>query len=174
MARKRPAEQPGVADQRSEHARVDPPPAEDVDLEESIEVAGVPLVVWAARLSLFLLIQSLIVLGSFAYYGFGTDPSEFGPGFRLDPIHTSVNLVWGLAGSVIGFFMPRLSIAFVLAFAVFYTVLAGFGTFTSSHFGMRLDPTDNIISWVMALAAWAIGIYALWQAGLHAATPPAA
>jgi hypothetical protein len=141
---------------------------EEDEIEESIEVAGVPLVVWAARLSLFLLIQGLIVLGSYAYFGFGTDPYHFGPGFGLDPIHAAVNLVWGLAGSVIGFFMPRLSISFVLAFAVFFTLFAGFGTFTVDHFGMRLDMTDNLSNWAMALAAWAIGIYALWQAGLHA------
>ena len=61
-------------------------------VEESIEVAGVPLVVWAARLSLFLLIQGIVVLGSYAYYGFGTDPSHFGPGFGLYPIHAAVNL----------------------------------------------------------------------------------
>jgi hypothetical protein len=141
---------------------------EEDEIEESIEVAGVPLVVWAARLSLFLLIQGLIVLGSYAYYGFGTDPAHFGPGFGLDPIHAAVNLVWGLAGSVIGLFMPRLSISFVLAFAVFFTLFAGFGTFTADHFDMRLDTTDNLSNWAMALAAWAIGIYALWQAGLHA------
>ena len=141
---------------------------EEDEIEESIEVAGVPLVVWAARLSLFLLIQGLIVLGSYAYYGFGTDPAHFGPGFGLDPIHAAVNLVWGLAGSVIGLFMPRLSISFVLAFAVFFTLFAGFGTFTADHFDMRLDTTDNLSNWAMALAAWTIGIYALWQAGLHA------
>src|SRR6476619_167807 len=130
---------------------------EEDEIEESIEVAGVPLVVWAARLSLFLLIQGLIVLGSYAYYGFGPDP-----------IHAAVNLVWWLAGSVIGLFMPRLSISFVLAFAVFFTLFAGFGTFTADHFDMRLDTSDNLSNWAMALAAWAIGIYALWQAGLHA------
>lgn len=137
-------------------------------IEESIEVAGVPLVVWAARLSLFLLIQGIIVLVSYAYYGFGTEPSHFGPGFRLDPMHAAVNLVWGLAGSVIGFFMPRLSIAFVLAFAVFFTLFAGFGTFTAAHFRMKLDFMDNALNWALALLAWSIGIYALWQAGLHA------
>ena len=99
--------------------------------------AGVPLVVWVVRLTLILFIQGLIVLGSYAYYGFGTDPAHFGPGFRLDPIHAAVNLVWGLAGSVIGFFMPRLSISYMLAFAIFFTLFAGFGTFTADHFGMR-------------------------------------
>ena len=141
---------------------------DDDRIEESIEVAGVPLVVWAARLSLFLFIQGLVVLGSYAYYGFSTNPARFGPGFGLDPIHASVNLVWGLAGSIIGFFMPRLSISFALAFAVFFTLFAGFGTFTRDDFGMRLDTIDNLSNWAMALAAWAISIYALWQAGLRA------
>lgn len=176
MARKSPALDPGATGARADRAppEAQPDPGDELDLEESIEVSGIPLVVWTARLSLFLLIQGLIMLGSYAYYGFGTHPSEFGLGFRLDPIHTTVNLVWGLAGSVIGFFMPRLSIAFVLAFAVFYTLFAGFGTFTSYHFGMQLDLTDNIVNWVLALAAWAIGIYALCQASLHIPEPPAA
>jgi hypothetical protein len=141
---------------------------EEEAIEESIEVAGVPLVVWVVRLTLILFIQGLIVLGSYAYYGFGTDPTHFGPGFRLDPIHAAVNLVWGLAGSVIGFFMPRLSISYMLAFAIFFTLLAGFGTFTADHFGMALDTTDNLINWALALAGWGVAIYALWQACLHA------
>jgi hypothetical protein len=141
---------------------------EGAAIEESIEVAGVPLVVWAARLSLFLLIQGIVVLGSYAYYGFGTDPSHFGPGFGLDPIHATVNLLWGLVGSLIGFFVSRLSISFVLAFAIFFTLFAGFGTFTADHFGMKLDTIDNLSNWTMALAAWGLGIYALWQAGLRA------
>jgi hypothetical protein len=147
----------------------DPKDIEDEEeaIEESIEVAGVPLVVWAARLSLFLLIQGIIVLGSYAYYGFATDPSHFGPGFRLDPIHAAVNFVWGLAGSVIGLFMPRLSISFMLAFAIFFTLFAGFGTFTADHFGMKLDATDNLLNWALALAGWGVGIYALWQGCLH-------
>jgi hypothetical protein len=141
---------------------------EEEAIEESIEVAGVPLVVWVVRLTLILFIQGLIVLGSYAYYGFGTDPIQFGPGFRLDPIHAAVNLVWGLAGSVIGFFMPRLSISYMLAFAIFFTLFAGFGTFTADHFGMALDTTDNLINWALALAGWGVAIYALWQACLHA------
>jgi hypothetical protein len=152
-----------------ERAGSDPSDIEDEEgaIEESIEVSGVPLAVWAVRLTLILFIQGLIVLSSYAYYGFGTNPESFGPGFGLDPIHAAVNLVWGLAGSVIGFFMPRLSIPFLLAFAIFFTLLAGFGTFTADHFGMNLDTTDNLINWALALAGWAIGIYALWQGCLH-------
>ena len=145
----------------------DPEDEEDA-IEESIEVSGVPLVVWAVRLTLILFIQGLIVLGSYAYYGFGTDPESFGPGFALDPIHATVNLVWGLAGSVIGFFMPRLSISFMLAFAIFFTLFAGFGTFTPDHFGMNLDFTDNLINWALAIVGWTIAIYAIWQDCLHA------
>lgn len=155
-------EQPSADDPQAD------PQFDEDQIEESIEVSGVPLVVWAARLTLFLLVQSMIVLAAYAYYGFGTEQSHFGPGFRLDPIHASINLVWGLVGSVIGFFMPRFSIAFVLAFAVFYTLFAGFGTFTADQFGMRLDATDNALNWLLALAAWATGIYALWQASLRA------
>jgi hypothetical protein len=137
-------------------------------IEESIEVSGVPLVVWAARLTLILLIQGLIVLGSYAYYGFATDPGQFGPGFRLDPIHAAVNFVWGLAGSVIGFFTPRLSISYMLAFAIFFTMFAGFVTFTPDRFGMTLDGTDKAIAWALAATGWAIAVYAIWQACLRA------
>jgi hypothetical protein len=156
MATKLPADDPEANPQDDEDA-----------IEESIEVSGVPLVVWVARLTLVLFVQGLIVLGSYAYYGFGSDPSQFGPGFRLDPIHAAVNLVWGLAGSVIGFFMPRLSISYMLAFAIFFTLFAGFGTFTPDHFGMTLETTDNLINWALALAGWGVAIYALWQACLH-------
>jgi hypothetical protein len=147
--------------------QADPEDDEDA-IEESIEVAGVPLVVWVVRLTLILFIQGLIVLGSYAYYGFGTDPAHFGPGFRLDPIHAGINLVWGLAGSVIGFFMPRLSISYMLAFAAFFTMFAGFGTFTPDRFGMSLDTADNLINWALAFGGWGVSIYAIWQDCLHA------
>lgn len=129
--------------------------------EGPVEIAGVPLVVWVARLSILLLAQALIVLASYAYYGFGTEPGSFGPGFRLDPLHASINLLWGLLGSLVGFFMPRFSTDFVLAFALFYTALAGLGSFTSHHFGMKLDFTDNLMHWLLAIGAWTAGIYGL-------------
>ena len=146
---------------------------EEEDFEEEIEVAGVPLVVWAVRLSLFLLIQGAIVLASYAFYGFGTDPSLFGPGFRLSPIHASVNFLWGLAGSVIGFFVPRFAIDFALAFALFFTALAGLGTFSAEPLGMELGPWSNLFNWLLAVVAWAVSIYALWQASVDSDLPEA-
>src|SRR5262245_23627279 len=106
---------------------------------QEIEAEATPLVVWAARLSLYFLAQGGILLLSYAYYGFNTDPHSFPLGFKLDPIHAAVHFVWGLVGSYIGFFQPRYATAFVLAFAVFYTVMAVLGTFTPYHFGMMLD-----------------------------------
>ena len=140
---------------------------DDDDFEESIEVSGVPLIVWAVRLSLFLLIQGVIVLASYAYYGFGTDPHSFGLAFRLDPIHAAINLFWGVLGSAIGFFLPRFSIDFTLAFAMFFTAFAGFGTFASDQLGMQLGATDNLVNWMLALGAWTLSIYALCQDTLH-------
>jgi hypothetical protein len=142
--------------------------ADDDDFEESIEVGGMPLIVWAVRLSLFLLIQAVIILASYAYFGFGTDPQSFGPGFRLDPIHAAINLFWGVLGSAIGFFLPRFSIDFALAFAMFYTAFAGFGTFASDQLGMQLGFSDNLANWALALGAWALSIYALCEDTLHA------
>ncbi len=137
------------------------------DFEEDINVSGVPLIVWAVRLCLFLLLQGGIVLAAFAYYGFGADPQSFGPGFRLDPIHATINAVWGLAGSAIGFFLPRFSIDFALAFAMFFTAFAGFGTFSPDQLGLMLSFGDNVLNWSLALAAWAVSIYALCQDALH-------
>ena len=137
-------------------------PIEDEDLDEPIEVAGVPLLVWAVRLSIFLLIQGAIVLASFAYYGFSTDPSHFGPGFRLDPLHASMNLVWGLAGSFIGFFAPRFSLDYLLAFALFFTSIAALGSFGPAEFGIQLGRWAGVAYWSLALFAWAVSIYAIW------------
>jgi hypothetical protein len=130
-----------------------------------IEVNDIPLVVWAARLSLYFLLQGGVLLLAYAYYGFGTNPDRFALGFRLDPIHAAVHFVWGLVGSFIGFFAPRLATAFVLAFGAFYTVLAVLGTFTPFHLGMRLDPNVNLFHWLLVPFAWAIGLYGLYHNG---------
>jgi hypothetical protein len=143
-------------------AMVDDQPIEE-PIEELIEVNGVPLVVWAARLSLYFLLQGGILLLAYAYYGFGTDPNSFALGFRLDPLHAGVHFVWGLAGSFIGFFRPRYATAFMLAFAAFYTVLAILGTFTPYHLGMQLGTRVNLFHWSLLGPAWAIGLYGLWR-----------
>lgn len=149
------------------------PGPEKEEFDEPIEVAGVPLVVWAVRLSLFLLLQGAIVLASYAYYGFGTDPSQFGPGFRLDAIHASINFLWGLVGSVIGFFAPRFSIDYLLAFALFFTAIAALGSFGPEHFGLQLGPWAGLTYWLLAIAAWILAIYALWQGCIESDPPEA-
>ena len=103
----------------------------------------VPLVVWAARLSVYFLLQGAVLLLAYAYYGFDTDPQSFPPGQRLDPLHAGVHLLWGIAGTYAGFVRPRLATPFMLAFAAFYTLLAILGTFTRQHFGMHLDTSVN-------------------------------
>jgi hypothetical protein len=128
-----------------------------------VEVNDVPLVVWAARLSLYFLVQGGLLLLAYAYYGFGTDPYSFPLGFRLDPLHAGVHFVWGLVGSTIGFFVPRYATLFVLAFAAFYTVIAVLGTFTPYHLGMRLDDKVNLFHWFLVPPAWAVGLYGLWH-----------
>ena len=105
----------------------------------SVETESWPLVVWAARLSVYFLAQGALVLLADAYYGFGRNPDSFALGFRIDPILAALNLAWGLAGTYIGFFRPSYATAFVLAFAAFYTVLAVLGSFTTHHFGMLLN-----------------------------------
>jgi hypothetical protein len=120
-----------------------------------------PLVVWAARFSVYFLAQGALVLLAYAYYGFDSDPESFALGFRIDPRLAALNLAWGLVGTYIGFFRPRYAIQFVLAFAAFYTVLAVLGTFTSHHLGMMLNGRVNLFHWLVVLPAWAIGLYAL-------------
>jgi hypothetical protein len=134
------------------------------EADEAAEGELVPLVVWAARLSVYFLAQGGILLLSYAYYGFHTDPRSFALGFRLDPVQAAVHLVWGLAGSYIGFFRPRYATAFVVAFAVFDTLLAVLGTFTPYRFGMMLDGPASLFYWSLLVPAWAVAVYSLWRA----------
>jgi hypothetical protein len=123
----------------------------------------VPLVVWAARLSVYFLLQGALLLLAYAYYGFDTDPQSFPPGLRLDPLHAAVHLLWGIAGTYVGFVRPRFATSFMLAFAAFYTLLAILGTFTNQHLGMHLDTPVNLFHWSLVFPAWAIGLYGLWR-----------
>jgi hypothetical protein len=145
---KKPASKPVVA----RPTRAEPP---DTDV--------LPLVVWAARLSAYFLLQGGIVLLAYAYYGFHTDPHKFAIGFRLDPIQAGMDFAWGLVGTYIGFFRPRYATPFALAFAAFYTVIAFFGTLTPYHLGMKLDADTNLFHWLVALAAWGVGLNGLRQ-----------
>ena len=129
---------------------------------ETVEIETVPLVVWTARLSVYFVALGGILLVVYGLHGFRTNPESFPLGFRLDPIQAGLYFVWGLAGSVIGFFRPRLAAAFVVASAVLLTGLAVLGSFTPYHLGMRLDPRVNLFHWLLAPVAWAIGLYGLW------------
>ena len=123
----------------------------------------VPLVVWAARLTVYFLLQGGLLLVAYAFYGFGTNPESFPIGLQLDPIYASVHFAWGLLGTYVGFFRPSLATTFILAFAAFYTVLAVLGTFTSYHFGMHLGPSVNLFHWLLVPWAWLIGLSGLWR-----------
>jgi hypothetical protein len=118
-------------------------------------------VVWAARLSIYLLALGALVLVAYASYGFDSDPDSFPLGFRIDPLLATLTLLWGAAGTYIGFFRPRYALPFVLACAAFYVMLAALGSFTTHHFGMRLGGRMAIFHWLIALPALAIGLYAL-------------
>ncbi|HEU0017843.1 MAG TPA: hypothetical protein VFQ31_05740 [Methyloceanibacter sp.] len=118
----------------------------------------VPLVVWAARLSVYFLLQGAFLLLAYAYYGFDTDPQSFPPGQRLDPQHAAVHLLWGIAGTYVGFVRPHLATPFMLAFAAFYTLLAVLGTFTSQHLGMHLDTPVNLTARLFASPLTGLGL----------------
>ena len=134
------------------------PPASDTPAETTW-----PLVVWAARLSVYLLAQGALVLLAYAYYGFDSHPDSFALGFRIDPYLAAVQLLWGAAGTYIGFFRPGYALGFVLAFAAFFTALAALGSFTPYDLGMRLNDEVTLFHWLIALPAWAIGLYTLWR-----------
>jgi len=61
--------------------------------EELERTPPLPLVVWAARCSAYFLALGGIMLVSFFFYGFDTDPASFPPGFRLNPLQAGVNFV---------------------------------------------------------------------------------
>jgi hypothetical protein len=132
-------------------------------VHEPPDTERLPIVVWAARFSVYFLFQGGLLLLAYSLFGFDTDPTTFPLGFRLDPIHAGVHFLWGMVGTAIGFFRPRYALHFVLAFAAFYTVLAILGTFTQHHFGMRLGSQVNLFHWTLVGPAWAIGLYGLWR-----------
>jgi len=133
--------------------------------EELDATSPLPLVVWAARCSAYFLALGGIMLLSFAYYGFDTDPQSFPPGFRLNPLQAGVNFVWGLVGTGIGFFRPRFAVGYVLAFAAFYTLVAGLGTFAGSALGMELGASAKVFYWLVVAGAWAVGLRAFLGRG---------
>lgn len=145
---------------REKHADRPEPTDEELDRTPTL-----PLVVWAARCSAYFLALGGIMLVSYLFYGFNTDPESFPPGFRLNPLQAGVNFIWGLVGTLIGFFRPRFATAFVLAFAAFYTLVAGLGTFAGSALGMELGTPAKVFYWVVVAAAWAVGLRVLLKFG---------
>jgi hypothetical protein len=129
--------------------------------EELAKTPPLPLVVWAARCSAYFLALGGLMLLSYLYYGFGTDPHSFPPGFRLDPVQAGVDFIWGLTGTLIGFFRPNFATAFVLAFAAFYTLVASLGTFAGSALGMELGTSAIVFYWVVVAFAWSAGLWGL-------------
>lgn len=134
------------------------PTDEELDATEPL-----PFVVWAARFTAYFLALGGIMLLTYAYYGFDTDPQSFPPGFRLNPLQAGVNFIWGLVGTLIGFFRPRYSTVFMLAFAAFYTLVASLGTFAGSALGMELGTPAKVFFWVVVAASWTAGIRGLLQ-----------
>ena len=112
-------------------------------------------VLYCRVMALFAL-QGLIILAIYGVRGFGVSPDDLPPGLRLDPMHGVIHLVTGLAGAYFGFFAPAGSLRFLKGFTVFYLLLAIFGTFTETHFGMQLELEENALHWPLSLAAGVI------------------
>ncbi len=127
---------------------------------DAAEGDSIPLVVWAARFTVYFLAQGGIMLLVYAIQGFDTDPHSFPVGFRIDPTHAAIRLAVGLAGTYIGFFRPRYATAFMLSFAALYTVLTAF---TPYHLGMQFGLHIKLLHWFVLAVIWAIALYGLWQ-----------
>ena len=67
----------------------------------------VPLVVWAARLTVYFLLQGGLLLVAYAFYGFGTNPESFPIGLQLDPISRLSAFCLGSAWYLCRLFSPK-------------------------------------------------------------------
>jgi hypothetical protein len=131
------------------------------DFRLSIANVTFRLDVWVTRITLFFLLQGAGLLLAYSILGFDTDKNSFPPGLRLDPIHASVHLFWGVLGTWIGFFHQRSALAYLFAFASFYIGLAVLGTFVPAayHCGMRLEQGENIFHWLVGPTVLAVALY---------------
>ena len=98
-------------------------------------------------------LQGVIILAIYAVRGFDLNPDLMPPGLKLDPLHGVIHLVTGLAGAYFGFWKPAGALRFLQVFAVFYLLLAVFGSFTEIHFGMQLEAEENGLHWPLGSIA---------------------
>jgi hypothetical protein len=113
-------------------------------------------VLYCRVMGLFAL-QGLVILALYATMGFDSNPDALPPGLQLDPLHGVIHLVSGIIGLYFGFVRPSGAIRYIQVFAIFYLLLAIFGTFTDIHFGMQLEFSENALHWPLGLIAAAIG-----------------
>ena len=113
-------------------------------------------VLWCRFMSLFAA-QGVVLLVLYAIKGPSAGPDGLPPGLQLDRLHAVIHLVSGLIGGAIGFWRPAWAIRFTQLFSVFYLLLAVFGTFTSLHFGMQLEFSENALHWGLEIPAALIG-----------------
>ena len=133
-------------------------------ISESDEaVEATPLTVWAARLSVLMLARGGLLLLAYAFYGFDTDPNDFALGFRLDSLNAAIQCVWGAAGTVIGFYRPQYASLFVLAFAIFYSIVVLLGMLTPYDLAANVGDREHLLYMFMAISGWAVWGYAMWQ-----------
>ncbi len=110
-----------------------------------------PLVVWAARLSVYFLAQGALVLLAYAYYGFDSDPDSFALGFRIDPILAARQSRLGAGRHLYRLLPPALCRALRARLRRVLYVLAVLGTFTPTHLGMMLNDRVNLFHWLIVL-----------------------
>jgi hypothetical protein len=113
--------------------------------------------VWYARIMTLFALQGLILIILYAIKGPQAGPDDLPPGLQLDRTHAVIHLVSGIIGAVIGFWKARYALRFIQLFAVFYLLLAIFGTFTHMHFGMQLQLAENGLHWTLGGIAAVIG-----------------
>ena len=131
------------------------------ETDEAVEAT--PLTVWAARLSVLMLARGSLLLLAYAFYGFDTDPNDFALGFRLDPLNAAIQCLWGAAGTVIGFYRPQYASLFVLAFAIFYSIVVLLGMLTPYDLAANVGDREHLLYMVMAISGWAVWGFAMWR-----------
>ena len=123
-----------------------------------------PVGIWAARATALLLPQGLIVLLIYAIAGFDLPLDRLPLGFRIDPLHALMHVVWGAAGAFVGFLRPQWSTPWLFVFGIYYFAVAMLGMFTDIRFGLHFGIRDNSFHFVVGSAAVAIGLYSAMTA----------
>lgn len=114
---------------------------------------------WAvlgSRALVLLGLEGAIVLVALALMGPNASYETLPLGFQVNHPHAVLHLASGVAGALFGFVWTTAAVSFTRVFAVFYVLLAIFGSFTPYHFGLDLKLGENLFHWTVGLSCAAV------------------